>query len=242
MNSFKKSIGILFPAMRISFALVLLTTCILISADFLGFTSNESDYILDARKKISESLAIQFTVLASDQDVEKIHTFIRYIVKRNPDLLSAGIRETSKKLTYSSGNHTELWGDFSGTKSSSTHVLIPIMQNKMLWATVELRFSDIKNNSFSNFFLRPFFKLISYILLIGFFVYLAFMLRILRQLDPSAVIPDRVNNAFDTLSEGVIIVDENEHIILTNKAFSKKVGHAANSMLGIKISEKKSTL
>ena len=237
MSSLKKSIAILLPAMRISFAMVLLTTCILLSADFLGFTSNESSFILDARKKVSESLAIQFSIFSSNQDTENVKKLIRYIVKRNPDILSAGIRQNTKELSYKSGNHDELWGKFSGTKSTSTHVLIPIMKNKNVWATVELRFSDINNYSLSSFFHQPFYKLIAYVLLIGFFVYLAFMLRILRQLDPSAVIPDRVNNAFDTLSEGVIILDENEQIVLTNKAFSDKVGHSANSMLGIKVSE-----
>jgi len=237
MSSLKKSMAILLPAMRISFALILLTTCILLSADFLGFISSENSYIIDARKKVSESLAIQISVLASDQDTEKIKKFIHYIVKRNTDLLSAGIRKPSKELSYNSGNHIKLWGEYSDTKSTTTHVLIPIMQNSEIWATVELRFNDIKNDSFSGFFLRPFFKLVAYVLLIGFFVYLAFMLRILRQLDPSAVIPDRVNNAFDTLSEGIIILDENEQILLTNKAFSDKVGHSAKSMLGIKVAE-----
>ncbi len=62
------------------------------------------------------------------------------------------------------------------------------------------------------------------------------MLRTLRQLDPSAVIPERVNAAFDTLSEGVMIVDEDEQILLTNKAFSDKIGRDAMSMMGSKAS------
>ncbi len=72
MNTLKDSLGILFPAMRISFSLVLLTACILLSAEMFGFTPNEDKFLLDARAKISESLAIQYSVLVPDQDLEKI--------------------------------------------------------------------------------------------------------------------------------------------------------------------------
>ena len=46
------------------------------------------------------------------------------------------------------------------------------------------------------------------------------------------MIPERVNAAFDTLSEGVMIVDEDEQIPLTNKAFSEKIGVEPVNLLG----------
>ncbi len=237
MNALKKSISTLLPAMKISFALVLLSACILLSADLLGFSPNESRYTLEARKKISESLAIQFSILNSIQDVKKVQRLIRYIVKRNPEIMSAGIRLDSGKLIFQSGSHEELWDNYAEKKSTATHVLIPIMHKKSIWANVELKFSELNNTSLSTFYHHPFFKLITYFLVIGFFVYLAFMLRILRQLDPSAVIPERVDTALDTLSEGVIIVDENENIVLTNNAFGKKIGFSAHSMIGKKVTD-----
>ncbi len=223
--------------MRISFAMVLLTTCILLGADLLGFTPNEVKYILDSRKQVSEALAIQFTLLASDRDTKKIQKLIRYIVKRNPEILSAGIRSTSGNLTFHSGNHKILWNGYDENKSTSTHVLVPIMKNGRLWANVELRYSELVQDSFQGFFKRPIFKMSAFVLLIGFFSYLVFMLRTLRQLDPSAVIPERVNAAFDTLSEGLVILDEKEQIVLSNKAFSEKTGRSVSSLLGIKMSE-----
>ena len=237
MNNLRKSLGILFPAMRISLALVMLTTCILLSAEMLGFTPNEDKYLLEARSKISESLAIQFSVLIPDQDIKKIHKLIRYIVKRNPDILTAGIRLESGKLIIQSSNHDELWQAHGNEKSASSHIIVPILQNKFVWGNVELHFEELKSESFLGFFDKAIFKLATFILLVGFFVYLAFMLRTLRQLDPSAVIPERVNAAFDALSESVIIIDEQEQILLTNKAFTKKIGCSAESLLGVKVSE-----
>lgn len=239
MSTLKKSLGTLFPAMRISFALVLLTTCILLSAEMFGFTPNEAKFILDERKKISESLAIQFSVLAPDKDIKKIQKLLGYIVKRNQDILSAGIRLRYGQLAFQSDKHTELWQGYEDEKSSSTHVVVPVFHNGRLWGNVELRFAELDSDSFFGFFKQPIFKMIAFTLLTGFFVYLVFMLKTLRQLDPSAIIPDRVNAAFDTLAEGVIILDENEQIVLANKAFNEKIGCSENSLMGFKASELK---
>jgi diguanylate cyclase (GGDEF)-like protein/PAS domain S-box-containing protein len=102
---------------------------------------------------------------------------------------------------------------------------------------VELRFEGLKSDTFLGYFVKPIFKLVAFVLLMGYFVYLAFMLRTLRQLDPSAVIPERVSAAFDVLSESVIIIDEQEQILLANKAFGKTIGRSPESLMGLKVSE-----
>ncbi len=237
MNNLKQSLSTLFPAMRISLALVLLTSCILLSAEFFGYTPQEEKFLLDSRTKISEAIALQMSVLIPDQDIKKIQTLIRLIIKRNPDILSAGIRLASGKLIFDSAHHTELWGDYSSNTSTSTHVLIPVLQRGILWGKIEMRYEVIQAETFAGFFKRPIFKMIAFISLIGFFAYLVFMLRTLRVLDPTAIIPDRVNTAFDTLAEGVLIIDEDDYILLVNKAFSNRIERSAQSLVGQKASE-----
>jgi len=239
MSKLRKSLGIIFPAMRISLALSLLTACILLTADMLGFTPNEDRIQLDARKQISESLAIQFSVMDPRRDLKKLQNLVRVVAKRNPGILSTGIRRTSGELVFKSPNHVQLWQGFSGEKSTPSHIMVPLLSNGKLWGNVELRFEALKSDSILGFVYRPVFKLLVFFVVIGFFVYLVFMLRTLRQLDPSAVIPERVNAAFDTLSEGVMIVDEQEQILLTNQAFSEKIGMDSLSLLGMKASELK---
>ncbi|RKZ95228.1 MAG: hypothetical protein DRQ43_05725, partial [Gammaproteobacteria bacterium] len=237
MITIQKSLSTIFPAMRISFALVLLTACILLSAEMLGFTPQENKFLVESRAKISETLALQLSILIPDKDMKKIQTLIRYIVKRDPDILSAGIRLTSGDLIFQSANHSKLWDNYKEGESTSSHVLVPILQKGGLWGTVELRFKELKGESFLGFFSLSIFKMIAFICLIGFFVFLVFMLRTLRQLDPTAVIPERVNAAFNTLSEGVVILDEREQILLANNVFCDKIGILENSLLGLKASE-----
>ncbi len=114
MNKLRKSLGIIFPAMRISFALVLLTSCVLLAAEMLGFTPDEDRLQLEARKQISESLAIQFAVLDPKRDLKRLQRLVSLVAKRNPNILSTGIRPISGQLVYNSPNHEQLWQGFDG--------------------------------------------------------------------------------------------------------------------------------
>ncbi len=237
MSTLRKSLASFIPAMRISFALVLLTCCIFLTAEMLGFTPQEHKFLIDSRTKISEALAIQMSILIPDKNTRQLKKIIYYISKRNPDILSAGIRLSTGELIFQSNEHTLLWGDYDAKKPSISHVLVPITQNGKLWANIELRFQSPKGDSFLGFFTTPIIKLLIFIILIGFFVYLVFILRTLRQLDPTAVIPERVNAAFDTLAEGVMIIDENEFILLANKSFCDKTGISDKTLMGTKASQ-----
>ena len=239
MNKVKKSLGLLFPAMRISISLALITACMLLSADMLGYTLDEDGQALQNRKQIAESLAIQFSVMAPDKDIKKIEGLIRLIVKRNPAILSAGISHASGQTIFQSPDHPRLWQGYENGDSTSSHILVPLLDRDRLWGNVELRFEKLKGNSLFGFFQKDIFRLMVFCVLIGFFAFLVFMLRTLRQLDPSAVIPDRVNAAFDALAEGVMILDEDEQILLTNKAFSERIGKDVVVLQGRKASKMK---
>ena len=58
----------------------------------------------------------------------------------------------------------------------------------------------------------------------GFVGYLFFMKRTLRQLDPSGIIPTRVKSALDALTQGVVMIDTRDLIVLANDAFCQAVG------------------
>ena len=48
MNKVRKSLGLLLPSMRISISLALITACMLLSADMLGYTLDEDGQALKA--------------------------------------------------------------------------------------------------------------------------------------------------------------------------------------------------
>jgi len=236
MNKLFKKVSHILPAMRISFALVLLTVSLLFIADLAGFTPDERQAELRARKIISESLAVQFSVLGVDAETQFYH-FLDVIVNRDDVILTAGIRNNDGDLVFHAGNHVEQWGDYNSQKSTATNLVVPIFKDGKIWRTVELKLAEMNSDKFPGIIGASIYRLVLFILIFGFFAYLFFILLTLRRLDPSAVVPSRVNAAFDTLTEGVLILDEKEQIVLANRAFAEKLGRTPDSLLGIKAVE-----
>ena len=140
MNKIGKSIANLWPAVRISFVLALITASVLLVADLLGYAPDQTQMELKQRKQISESFAIQFSTLASVEKSKTIRKILSQIVNRNDDLLSAGFRDKAGRLLFEVGPHQQQWNDYQSDKSSTTHVLVPMYKGKTTFGTIELRF------------------------------------------------------------------------------------------------------
>jgi len=227
----------LWPSIRISFALVLITISMILIADLLGIFPNKTQYELENRKQFSESLAVVFSTMANESDFKKIRPILSKIVMSQDNILSAGFRHKSGRLLFSAGDHNENWGDYQAEVSTSTHVQVPILKGVSLIGNVELSFTPLSDDSGLGILNSSISKLILFITISGFFAFLFFMLRTIRQIDPSSVVPSRVNSAFDTLSEGVVIIDDKEQIVLANSAFSEMLSRDADTLLGFKLSE-----
>lgn len=60
--------------------------------------------------------------------------------------------------------------------------------------------------------------------------YTLYMLRMRQFFERSQVVPERVRQALDRLSEGLIVLDERGRIVLANQAFAKLIGSAATQL------------
>ena len=91
--SFSKS-----PLARISFGLVMVTITVLLLSDLVGMVPDTRRVEIHARKVIAESLAVQFSMILADEQLQTIQETLRYIVERNPDIQSAGLRKEQSGL------------------------------------------------------------------------------------------------------------------------------------------------
>ncbi len=237
MSNIRKSIATLWPSIRISFVLALITSSLILIADILEIIPNHTQYELEKRQQKSESLAVLFSTMASENDIKKIRILLSKIVSREDEILSSAFRLNSGKLLFEMGKHTQLWGEYKDSKSSSTHVLVPISRGGEKIGHIELKYKPLSFEQGLGIFENPTYKLILFTFIFGFFSFLFFILRTLRQIDPSSVVPVRVNAAFDTLSEGLVILDDNEQIVLANIAFCETVCRSSTELLGFKLSE-----
>ncbi|GAG93595.1 unnamed protein product, partial [marine sediment metagenome] len=116
---------------------------------------------------------------------------------------------------------------------------VPIFKDSSLWGTMEIRFREIGSQSRWGVLSNPFIRLLLFVGAAGFMTYLLFLKKTLRHLDPTSVVPERVKLALDTLTEGVILLNKNERIVMVNSAFARRTGQSAASLLGKDPSELK---
>lgn len=225
------------PAMRLTVSLVLLMVNLLFLSRFFGFIPDESKVVLELRKSLCESLALQFSVGAEKGEFQAIQRTLRAVVERNDDIRSAAIRTRNGQLLALAGEHLANWKVPADGKSTPTHVNVPLFRESKKWAVVEIRFAPLWTNNLAAGFTNSFAGLVGFIALSSFVSYFFLLKKTLRELDPSAVIPDRVQKAFDVLQEGILILDEKEHIVMANKFFAGLLGKSPEEMIGLKGSE-----
>jgi diguanylate cyclase (GGDEF)-like protein/PAS domain S-box-containing protein len=227
----KMSLKKINPVTQLSVGLVCLTVSILCISELLGFIPNTKDAELEARKRFVESLAIQFSTLANSNSERHIKKALDVIVKRDENILSAAVR--SKRSNFIAGNHENNWTNDDPTLSKNNQVVVPVYKGKNRWGQVEVRFAPPETNYFAAWKYRnagP--ALMLFVGLMGIFAYRLFMKRALKELDPSAAIPERVRNAFNALAEGVLIIDENHNVVLANAAFQEQAGVNGEDLVG----------
>jgi diguanylate cyclase (GGDEF)-like protein/PAS domain S-box-containing protein len=226
----------LSPAARISLSLVVLTLGLLFAASLIGLTPDGSSAILDARKKFSETLAVQLTVTLPRGELDTAHAVLEAVVQRNSDILSAALRRDDGTLLVQAGGHQKRWQPPDHGRSTPDHILVPIYDGTTRWGTVEVRFADSGTGKTLGGISISFLKLLAFVAVAGFAAYLLLIRKVLRHLDPSAVIPGRVKAALDVLAEGVVLMDRDGSIVLANDSFTHKSGLQSRALLGKQLS------
>jgi diguanylate cyclase (GGDEF)-like protein/PAS domain S-box-containing protein len=220
------------PLVRLSFGIVMLTISLLLMADLIGLSPDAYTAELQSRKVIAESLAVQMSGNIIDGQDDNIKATLHSVVERNDNVLSAALRRTSGELFAISGMHNENWTLGPDDSSTPTQIQVPLINSEGRWGNIELRLSPL--NASNNFLQSSQFLLILFMTLAGFIVYLLFLKHSLRELNPDAVIPERVRAALDTLAEGLLIIDQNDFVVFSNKSFADKVGLSVEELIGKK--------
>lgn len=224
-------------AWRMSFGLALLTISAILAADFIGLVPNRFEAVLEGRKQLCESLAIQAAVCLERNDPAAVQATMQLEAQRNRHILWACLRTRDGTILAQTGDRRGEPAVHPGTKSVPTDVRVPIFMGKEQWGTMEVRFDELAPGGLRGLWTNSIVKLALFVGLLGFVAYLCFLKRTLRYLDPSAVVPKRVKSALDTLVEGVVLLDKEERIVLANAAFARNIGRSEASLLGQKASQ-----
>ena len=220
------------PIARVSFGLISLTIGLLIVSDLLGLMPSKTEATLQARQTICEALAIQFSSASNRNDSRYMEETLHNVVQRNDEILSAALRLADGSLLVKSNGHEGLWHKTPRDYSTSTHIQVPILDSSGPWGSMEVRFKSMWSEGYIELLKSSPAGIILFILITGFAMYFLFLKKVLKELNPTSVVPDRVKAAFNALAEGVLILDDNKRIILVNRSFMQISGMDEDLLIG----------
>ena len=216
------------PLTLLSIGLVSLTVSIMLAGDaIMGLIPNERQQAFHQRKALSETLALQYSLLVQRADAETIETALHALVERTPEIEAAALITADGHTVAEAGLQSDDWGRTPDAKSTPSRIHVPIYHGTRPWGVLHIAFHESAETSrwaswgwVSDAWLR----FVLFVAVAGFAAYWLLMKRVLRHLDPSKVIPPRVKAALDTLAEGVVMLDLDGIIVLANASFARRVG------------------
>lgn len=224
------------PLTLLSIGLVSLTVSIMLAGDALvGLIPNEHQQVFRQRKALSETLAIQYSFLVERGDLATLQTALRALVERNAEVESAALITGDGQMLAQAGlpMRPEDWS--MSAASTLTRLHVPIYHGAHPWGGLHLLFREtdrLSARALGAWLSQAWLRFMLFVAAAGFVAYRVLMKRVLRHLDPSAVVPPRVKAALDTLTEGVAMLDLEGLIVLANEAFLKRVEHPLAVVLG----------
>jgi PAS domain S-box-containing protein len=222
---------------HIALGLTFLVVSLVLVAFYLGFVPDRLGAIRAGRAALAESIAANSSVFISQSDIRRLEANLRLVVTRNPDLLSAAVRRLDGEVVVKIGEHDRHWRDMAGEHSTDSQLQVPLWAGKQRWGKVELRSRPLTVAGWYGFIFDSRLHLILFIAGCGFPLFYFYLGKMLRQLDPSQAIPSRVRSALDTMVEGLLVIDANEHVVLANQAFASTVGKAPEELIGLRAAD-----
>ena len=226
------------PVARLSLGLMALVISLLMLADMLlGVAPDRGDLERQLRQRSSESFAVQITALLESGDEGTLSRTIQQVIGRNADILSIAVRRAEGSIVAQGGDHARYWIAPQTGRSTVNHVRVPVYADRNHWGDVEMTFAPPAVRTFRNWVTEPTILFMGLVGVGGFLLFYAYLRRAMQYLDPSATVPDRVRKAFDSLTDGLLILDRQGRIVLANRAFRNFHPTADRELNGQLISE-----
>lgn len=183
----------------------------------------------ETRAKNCEIIAISSAMLIQNQQHKMLESVLIQSVNRNEDLVSIGVRNQLGRIVTEAGNHKSRWASNELTDLDKTS--ISLTSKDQDWGSLEFTFAAEKiEPGFAG--LSPWSRLAVFLASSTFILYMIYLGAMLKQLNPSKAVPQRVRSALDNLTEGLLVLDRSGKIVLANKVFSLNTGLDSATLVG----------
>jgi diguanylate cyclase (GGDEF)-like protein len=197
----------------------LASTLVILGSLFLGTMPDREAHDRAVRKAVGEALAVQLAEQLRRDEATAVEHTLANIVARTEGLRSVGVRRADGTLLIETGAHARNWQLDEDERSRPEQVSVPLQAKGQRWGRVELAFAAKDENPVLAFLREPLVQMLLFMTVGGWVVFGLYMRRALMHLDPSSVVPERVQGAFDAMAEGVVVLDTRGRMMMCNKAF-----------------------
>lgn len=209
------------PAMQISLALAVSALSVFFVAELLGLLPDRRAQTLETRRKLAEAAAVGCSIAAPDGDTDAMTAILVALVRRNEEVRSAAVRDLEGQVICQAGPHEQLWPEAAGGEALDTQARVPIFVEDKPWGQIELALAPAGGSTWFQRLRRSSITLFVFVGVGSFVAFLFVLRRTLEHLDPSTVIPERVQAMLDCLAEGVIVLDPKGRIVMANHQFAR---------------------
>lgn len=222
---------------RLSLAISALFCTILVGLDLAGWIPSGEDELSRHRAGVAEALMTQTAFSVALDDRARIRTLFEIAVQRDEEIASLGLRGERGRLLVATREHRAGWLPMREGEEPDTQVRLPIYNDGSLWANLEVRFRPAPPRALvASVWSRPATRIVLATLVLGVLANVFLLRRVFRFLDPSSVVPTRVRTALDAMTEGVVLVDPEERVVLANTAFRDSAEESEASVVGMRLS------
>jgi diguanylate cyclase (GGDEF)-like protein len=209
------------PLLQMTLALVSICGMLLVLADLLlGVFPNRAQEEQRVRRQTAETMAVQVAALLKAGEPRALEATLLDMVQRTPGVRSVGLRRADGQLVLKAGDHDAAWAaKVSGGAATADRVDVPMSSDGRRWGGFEVAFKADPRPLWQRWLREPMIATMAFMFVTGVLAFSLYMRRALQHLDPSNVIPARVQGAFDTMAEGVAVLDLRGRLLLANRSF-----------------------
>lgn len=232
-TTFRKLWLRLGPAPRLAAGLVTLMISILILSHLLvaDFLPDRADEAKRHRTVVGRLAASELIVPLQKGDLSGVREALARLREQTPGLRSAAVHGP-EMAPLIAGDHARHWHLADHAPSTIDQVRVALLDRGERWGELQLAFEPVMPESFIDVLKHPLLRGMLVMAVLAFVCFQLYLRRAMRYLDPAAAVPDRVRSAFDTLNEGVLVIDRIGNMMLVNTALARIRTDAGPALIG----------